>query len=45
MPVPSASELENYIVYVGFDPEGVQPQKPPSKPRGGRSRSNQAKPN
>lgn len=34
MPVPAA-EIDNYIVYVGFDPAGIPPQKkkPAAKPR------------
>jgi hypothetical protein len=27
--IPKASELENYIVYIGFDPNGVPEKKPP----------------
>jgi len=36
VPIPKASELENYIVYIGFDPHGLpseQPKKPPPKPK------------
>src|SRR5262245_45766610 len=29
VPIPRASELENYIVYIGFDPNGVPEKKPP----------------
>jgi hypothetical protein len=32
MPVPAA-EIDSYIVYVGFDPAGVPPQKTKPKPR------------
>jgi hypothetical protein len=31
IPIPKASELENYIVYIGFDPNGV-PEKKSSPP-------------
>jgi hypothetical protein len=31
VPIPKASELENYIVYIGFDPNGL-PQEHPKKP-------------
>ena len=44
MPIPKASELENYVIYIGFDPNGVPPEeaqkpapkaaKPPKKPPG-----------
>jgi hypothetical protein len=30
VPIPKASELENYIVYIGFDPNGL-PQERPKK--------------
>jgi hypothetical protein len=30
VPIPKASELENYIVYIGFDPNGLPPE--PKKP-------------
>jgi hypothetical protein len=33
---PSAVELDAYVIYVGFDPEGAVPAKPPppkSKPK------------
>jgi hypothetical protein len=33
VPIPSAAELENYVIYVGFDPDGIQPVKPPPKAR------------
>jgi hypothetical protein len=26
VPIPKASELENYIVYIGFDPNGLPPE-------------------
>jgi hypothetical protein len=29
VPIPKASELENYIVYIGFDPNGVPEKKAP----------------
>jgi len=32
-PLPSSSELENYIVYIGFDPIAAQPQARPKTPR------------
>jgi hypothetical protein len=33
-PLPSAAELENYIIYIGFDPLAAQPQeKPKAKPK------------
>jgi hypothetical protein len=32
VPKPSAAELENYVIYVGYDPEGVaKEKKPPAK--------------
>ena len=32
-PLPPAVELEAYVIYVGFDPEGVPPEKPPPPPK------------
>ncbi len=32
-PLPSSSELENYIVYIGFDPLAAEPAHKPVKPR------------
>jgi hypothetical protein len=32
-PLPSSSELENYIVYIGFDPLGAEGGHKPVKPR------------
>lgn len=32
-PMPSSSELDNYIVYIGFDPLAVQAQQRHEKPR------------
>jgi hypothetical protein len=30
---PSSSELDNYIVYIGFDPLAAEPQNKPEKPK------------
>jgi hypothetical protein len=41
VPVPSRGELAAYIVYIGFDPEGLKPPekpKPVAKPRAARAR-------
>jgi hypothetical protein len=33
VPIPPASELENWVIYIGFDPNGAQQQKrPPARP-------------
>jgi hypothetical protein len=33
VPMPSGSDLDSYVIYVGFDPQGVvQEKKPPGKP-------------
>jgi len=32
-PMPSSSELDNYVVYIGFDALAVQPQAKPRAPR------------
>jgi len=32
VPIPKASELENYIVYIGFDPNGLTPEHPKKAP-------------
>jgi hypothetical protein len=32
-PLPSAQELEHYIVYIGFDPLAVEAQQKHEKPR------------
>jgi hypothetical protein len=33
VPMPSGSDLDSYVIYVGFDPQGaVQDKKPPGKP-------------
>jgi hypothetical protein len=32
-PLPSSSELENYVVYIGFDPLGAEPAHKSVKPR------------
>lgn len=31
VPLPSAVELDAYVIYVGFDPDGAAPAKPPPK--------------
>jgi hypothetical protein len=36
--IPRKLELENYVVYVGFDPDGVAAPKPAAKPRTARSK-------
>jgi hypothetical protein len=33
VPIPPKVELDNYIIYIGFDPEGVPAPKPAAKPR------------
>jgi hypothetical protein len=41
VPVPPAAELPAYVVYIGFDPEGVKPPekpKPAPKPKSARAR-------
>lgn len=40
VPRPSADELEAYVIYVGFDPEGAAPArpKPAAKPKAARPR-------
>jgi hypothetical protein len=38
VPRPSASEIEAYVIYVGFDPESAAPAKPAGKPKAARSR-------
>jgi hypothetical protein len=41
VPVPPAAELPAYVVYIGFDPEGVKPAekpKPAPKPKSARAR-------
>jgi hypothetical protein len=38
VPMPREAELDAYVIYVGFDPEGVAPPKPAPKPRTARSK-------
>jgi hypothetical protein len=41
VPVPSRGELAAYIIYIGFDPDGLKPaekEKPAAKPRAVRAR-------
>jgi hypothetical protein len=41
VPVPSRGELAAYIIYIGFDPDGLKPpekEKPVAKPRAARAR-------
>jgi hypothetical protein len=41
VPIPSRSELAAYIIYIGFDPDGLKPaekEKPVAKPRAVRAR-------
>jgi hypothetical protein len=33
VPIPPTVELNNYVIYIGFDPEGVPAPKPAAKPR------------
>jgi hypothetical protein len=35
VPIPKAAELENYMIYIGFDPNGapIEPRKSPPKPK------------
>jgi hypothetical protein len=42
VPLPSGAELDNYVIYVGFDPQGMAAEKkpekkPPPKPRAQRA--------
>jgi hypothetical protein len=40
VPMPSATELDSYVIYIGFDPEGLRPEKPPPRaPPRGRART------
>lgn len=32
VPIPSAAELENWVIYIGFDPTGAQQQRRPARP-------------
>jgi hypothetical protein len=41
VPIPSRGELAAYIIYIGFDPDGLKPaekEKPVAKPRAARAR-------
>jgi len=38
VPIPRQAELEAYVVYVGFDPDGIPAPKPAAKPRTARSK-------
>jgi len=41
VPIPSPSELAAYVVYIGFDPDGLKPAekpKPAARPRAARAR-------
>jgi hypothetical protein len=41
VPLPSSTELEAYVIYIGFDPDGAaqqRPAKPAPKPKTARSR-------
>jgi hypothetical protein len=41
VPIPSPSELAAYVVYIGFDPDGLKPAekpKPTARPRAARAR-------
>jgi len=38
VPIPSAAELDAYVIYIGFDPDGLTPEKPAAKPRTARSK-------
>ena len=31
VPLPSAVELDAYVIYIGFDPDGAAPPKPPPR--------------
>jgi hypothetical protein len=33
-PMPSLSDLHSYVIYVGFDEAGDQPQRPPPRAKG-----------
>lgn len=45
VPIPPTAELEAYVIYVGFDPDGIQPAKPAPKPRAARKPAAPAKTN
>jgi hypothetical protein len=32
VPNPPSAELDGYVIYIGFDPEGVKEPKPAAKP-------------
>jgi hypothetical protein len=32
VPMPSQAEFDAYVIYIGFDPQGAQPEKPQKKP-------------
>jgi hypothetical protein len=34
VPMPSGSDLDSYVIYVGFDPQGLVQEKTPAKPTG-----------
>jgi hypothetical protein len=38
VPRPSDQDLEAYVIYIGFDPEGSAPARPAAKPRAARAR-------
>ena len=42
VPVPPSTELDAYMIYVGFDPEGAVPAKPKPAPKGKPSRTRAA---
>jgi hypothetical protein len=43
-PLPPAAELDNYIVYIGFDPLAAEAQEKPEKPKPKPNHKPKAKP-
>jgi hypothetical protein len=39
VPVPKSSDLDAYVVYIGFDPNGLEQPKPKAKPKKARTSS------
>ena len=34
VPMPPPGELDAYVIYIGFDPDGLKPAKKPKTPAG-----------
>jgi hypothetical protein len=32
VPMPSAVEFDDYVIYIGYDPQGAVEKKPPARP-------------